>query len=149
VPAKFLFTAQFIFIKGEKYLVAHIEEKQDKSAPGNEIKNLLKQRLHEIMSNESLYKTSGLTLSYLAEKLETNKTYLSQAINREYGNFNEYLNRYRIIEACRLIQNGLDPKFSIDHIYLKVGFSSRTTFYKAFKKFTGVSPSQFHQINDK
>jgi YesN/AraC family two-component response regulator len=90
-----------------------------------------------------------LTLSDLSEKLETNKTYLSQAINSEYGNFSEYLNRLRIVEACRLIQNGLDPKFSIDHLYSEVGFSARTTFYAAFKKFTGVSPSQFHQINGK
>ena len=148
VPTKYLYSAQFIFIKGEKYLVAHIEEKQDKSAPGNEVKNILKQRLHEIMTNEALYKISGLTLSDLAEKLETNKTYLSQGINSEYGNFNEYLNRFRVIEACRLIQQGLDPKFSIDHLYSKVGFSSRTTFYIAFKKFTGVSPSRFRQIND-
>ena len=128
--------------------MAHIEEKHDKSAPGNEIKNLLKQRLQETMSNEALYKISGLTLSDLAEKLDTNKTYLSQVINSEYGNFNEYLNRFRVIEACRLIQNGLDPKFSIDHLYSKVGFSSRTTFYIAFKKFTGASPSRFRQINE-
>jgi PAS domain S-box-containing protein len=148
VPTKFLFTAQFIFIKGEKYLVAHIEEKHDTAASGNETKNLLKQRLREIMSQEALYKTSGLTLSDLAEKLETNKTYLSQAINSEYGNFNEYLNRFRVIEACRLIQDGLDPRYSIDHLYSKVGFSSRTTFYIAFKRFTGVSPSRFRQIND-
>ena len=148
VPTKYLYSAQFVFIKGEKYLVAHIEEKHDKSAPGNEIKNLLKKRLQETMSNEALYKISGLTLSDLAEKLETNKTYLSQVINSEFGNFNEYLNRFRVIEACRLIQHGLDPKFSIDHLYSKVGFSSRTTFYIAFKKFTGVSPSRFRQINE-
>ena len=148
VPIKYLFSAQFIFIKGEKYLVAHIEEKHDNSASGNEVKNLLKQKLPEIMSNEGLYKISGLTLSDLAEKLETNNTYLSQVINSEYGNFNEYLNRFRIIEACRLIQNGLDPKFSIDHLYSKVGFSSRTTFYRAFKNFTGVSPTRFRQINE-
>jgi len=147
IPTKYIYTAQFIFIKGVKHLVAHIEEKHDHTTSGNEIKTLLKKKLPEIMSNEALYKTSGLTLSDLADKLETNKTYLSQVINSEYGNFNEYLNRFRVIEACRLIQNGLDPKYSIDHLYSKVGFSSRTTFYAAFKKFTGVSPSQFRQIN--
>jgi len=149
VPTKYLYTAQFIIIKGEKFLVAHIQEKYDKSLPGYETKNLLKQRLHDIMSNEALFKVPGLTLSDLAEKLETNKTYLSQAINSEYGNFNEYLNRFRVIEACRLIQNGLDPRLSIDHLYSEVGFSSRSSFYEAFKKFTGVSPSRFRQVNSK
>lgn len=149
VPTKYLYTAQFILIKGEKFLVAHIQEKYDKSLPGYETKNLLKQRLRDIMSNEAWFKVPGLTLSDLAEKLETNKTYLSQAINSEYGNFNEYLNRFRVIEACRLIQNGLDPRLSIDHLYSEVGFSSRSVFYDAFKKFTGVSPSRFRQVNSK
>jgi YesN/AraC family two-component response regulator len=147
VPTKYFFTAQFIFIKGEKYVVAHIEKKHDRSSSVNETITSLKQRLREIMSNEALYKIPGLTLSDLAEKLETNKTYISQAINSEYGNFNEYLNKLRVIEACRLIQNGLDPRYSIDHLYSEVGFSSRTTFYEAFKKFTGVSPLRFRQIN--
>jgi PAS domain S-box-containing protein len=149
IPAKYLFTAQFILIKGEKYIVAHIEEKVKKNHSGDEAKKLLKQHLREVIIKEELFKIPGLTLSDLSEKLETNKTYLSQAINSEYGNFSEYLNRLRIVEACRLIQNGLDPKFSIDHLYSEVGFSARTTFYAAFKKFTGVSPSQFHQINGK
>jgi PAS domain S-box-containing protein len=148
IPTKYFFTAQFIIIEGEKYLVAHIEEKHDRSSSGNEAKKLLNQKLREIMTEEELFKVPGLTLSDLAEKLDTNKTYLSQVINSEYGNFNEYLNKLRVIEACRLIQHGLDPKFSIDHLYSKVGFSSRTTFYATFKKFTGVSPSRFRQITD-
>lgn len=146
-PTVFLVTAQLIFIKGEMFMVAHLEVKHDKSASGNEAIHLLRQKLSEIMSSESLYKTPGLTLSDLAEKLETNKTYLSQAINSEYGNFNEYVNKFRVIEACRMIQNGLDPRFSIDHLYQEVGFSSRSAFYDAFKKFTGVSPARFRQIN--
>lgn len=146
-PTKFLVYAQIIIIKGEQYYVAHLEEKYDKTHASIETMNLLRQRLTELMVNEALYKTPGITLPDLADKLETNKTYLSQVINSEYGNFNEYLNKFRVIEACRLIQNGLDPRFNIDHIYLDVGFSSRTTFYNAFKKHTGVSPSRFLQIN--
>lgn len=147
-PTSFLLTAQLILIKGEKFLVAHFEEKADRASSGNEAVNILKQKLRETMSKEALYKIPRLTLSDLAEKLETNKTYLSQAINSEYGNFNEYLNKFRVIEACRLIQNGLDPRLSLDYLYSEVGFSSRTTFYEAFKKFTGVSPSRFLQINN-
>ena len=149
IPGKYYFTAQFILIKGEKYIVAHIEEKNKKNHSGDDARNLLKQQLREVILKEKLFKIPGLTLSDLSEKLETNKTYLSQAINSEYGNFSEYLNRLRIVEACRLIQDGLDPKFSIDYLYSEVGFSARTTFYAAFKKFTGVSPSQFRQINRK
>jgi PAS domain S-box-containing protein len=149
IPGKYYFTAQFILIKGEKYIVAHIEEKVKKNRSGDDVKNLLKQQLREVILKEELFKIPGLTLSDLSEKLETNKTYLSQAINSEYGNFSDYLNKLRIVEACRLIQDGLDPKFSIDYLYSEVGFSARTTFYAAFKKFTGVSPSQFRQINRK
>lgn len=147
IPTKYTYSAQLIIINGENYLVSHIEEKHDKSSSGNEAKILLGQSLREIMSKEQLYKIPRLTLADLAEKLDTNKTYLSQVINREYGNFNEYVNKFRVMEACRMIQEGLDPRLSIDHLFSEVGFSSRTTFYEAFKKVTGVSPTQYRQIN--
>ena len=146
-PRKFLYSAQLIIIKGEQYLIAHIEERKDSSHIGDDTKTLLKNKLNEIMFSQALFKNPDLSLPDLALRLETNKTYLSQTINSEYGNFNEYVNKLRVIEACRMIQHGLDPRLSIDHIYSEVGFSSRTTFYDAFKKFTGVSPSVFRQIN--
>ncbi len=147
-PRKFLYSAQLIIIKGEQFLIAHIEEKEDYTHIGDIKKNLLKERLNEIMASQALFKNPGLSLSELAGILETNKTYLSQTINSEYENFSEYINKLRVIEACSIIQNGLDPRLSIDHIYSIVGFASRTTFYTAFKKYTGVSPSRFRQIND-
>lgn len=146
-PRKFLYSAQLIIIKGKQFLIAHIEQKSDRSHIGDETKNLLKNKLDELMSGQALFKNPELSLTELAQRLETNKTYLSQTINSEYGNFNEYVNKLRVIEACRMIQNGIDPRLSIDHLYAEVGFASRTTFYEAFKKFTGVSPSLFRQIN--
>ncbi len=147
-PRKFLYSAQLIIIRGEQFLIAHIEEKDDNSQIGDGKKNLLKTRLNDIMATQALFKNPGLSLHELAEKLETNRTYLSQTINSEYENFSEYVNRLRVIEACRIIQNGLDPRLSIDHVYSLVGFASRTTFYAAFKKYTGVSPSRFRKMND-
>lgn len=146
-PRKFLYSAQLIIIRGDQFLIAFIEEKEDNSQLGEDTKNQLKIRLNEMMSTQALYKNPGLSLTELAERLETNRTYLSQTINSEYENFNEYINKLRVIEACRIIQNGLDPRLSIDHIYSEVGFASRTTFYAVFKKYTGVSPSRFRQIN--
>lgn len=146
-PRKFIYSAQLIIIKGKQFLIAHIEQKRDSPHIGDETKNQLKSKLDELMSVQALFKNPALSLTDLAQRLETNKTYLSQTINSEYGNFNEYVNRLRVIEACRMIQNGLDPRLSIDHLYEEVGFASRTTFYEAFKRFTGVSPSVFRQIN--
>lgn len=147
-PRKFLYSAQLIIIRGEQFLIAHIEEKDDNTHIGDDKKILLKNRLNDIMTTQALYKNPGLSLAELAERLETNRTYLSQTINSEYENFSEYVNKLRVIEACRIIQSGLDPRLSIDHLFSLVGFASRTTFYTAFKKYTGVSPSRFRQIND-
>ncbi|MEI6853027.1 MAG: helix-turn-helix domain-containing protein, partial [Bacteroidota bacterium] len=81
-----------------------------------------------------------------AEVLQTNATYLSQVINQQYEcNFNDYINQLRVNEAVLILKNDLDKKKTIDMISDMAGFSSKTTFYAAFKKFTGITPSFFQK----
>ena len=56
-------------------------------------------------------------------------------------NFKEYINSYRINHAKEMIQKG--SNFSLEGIGYESGFNSRTSFYRAFKKFEGRTPSEY------
>lgn len=100
--------------------------------------------LEHLMHEKKIYLNPDLTQNELASILKTNKTYLSNILRQQLGmTFNEYMNKFRIEEACRIILDPAQYKLSFDHILEKSGFNSKSTFYAAFKKFTGMSPAAF------
>lgn len=84
------------------------------------------------------------TLSKLAEQLESSSNAISKAINLKKGvNFNDYINAKRIAVAKERL---LDPEYAnltVEAIGESVGFRSKSTFYAAFKKQMGQSPSAY------
>ena len=99
------------------------------------------EKIKETLQKEELYKDPELQLSKLSKKLGTNERYLSQAILSVTGlYYNHYINFHRVNAAKKLILNG---EKSMAEVQFLCGFNSRTTFYTAFKKVTGMSPSQF------
>jgi len=101
-------------------------------------------RIIHLMENEKLYLDPNLTLEQLAERMNTNKTYLSQLINTYFHkNFNKLINEYRINTVLNWMTNHENANLSFEGMALKAGFNNRTTFYEAFKHFTGVTPSFF------
>ena len=96
--------------------------------------------------NNKTYMDPDITLDTLAESLAIMPRDLSMLINRHFGiNFYEFVNRYRIEEAKRMLVSEEFEKTTITDIYLAVGFNSKSVFYTFFKKFEGVTPSQFRQ----
>jgi len=101
-------------------------------------------KLEKLMSEEQLYLNHEISLDEIATKLESNRTYLSKAINQVYNtNFISYLNDLRIKDSIRIISQKESARFSIEGIAKEVGFNNRITFISAFKKYTGVTPSFF------
>ena len=101
-------------------------------------------RLEKLMSEEQFYLNPEISLDEIASRLESNRTYLSKAINQVYGtNFISYLNDLRIKDSIRIISQKESSRFSIEGIAKEVGFNNRITFISAFKKYTGVTPSFF------
>jgi AraC-like DNA-binding protein len=99
------------------------------------------EKLEKLMREEELYKDPELQVSKLCRQLGSNERYLSQAVNSMTGmHYNNYINQYRINEAKRLILLGED---SITDIQFVIGFQAKSTFYTAFRKSTGMTPTQF------
>ncbi len=100
-----------------------------------------------LLETNKIYTDPHLTLGELAEKLKTNGTYLSSAISTHAKmNYNNFINFYRINEAKRLIHD-MGYNTSLNEVMYACGFNSRTTFYNAFNKFTGMSPKQFKYLS--
>lgn len=112
--------------------------------------NSLVMKLHAIMSDGRRYTDPSLTLDSLAKEVGVNRNVLSGAINTVAGrNFNNFVNEYRVKEAVRVL-SAPNNNIYIDEIYEQVGFNSRTSFYRAFKSFTGLSPTEYkRQIDQK
>ena len=100
----------------------------------------------KLMGETHYFLNKDLTLSQLAAKLKTNNTYLSNYLkNRHNLTFTDLVNRHRIDEACRLLSLPENKKSSIDSLPQSCGFNSKSAFYKAFRKFTGMSPAAFQK----
>jgi AraC-like DNA-binding protein len=118
------------------------------SESDNKITVLLK-KLDSIQRDESIILDNSLTMDKLAKKLNTNRTYLSEAINLGYQiSFSKWINQIRINKACDLLLDSSNDKFSLDTIANMVGFTSISSFNTNFKKITGITPSYFRNHRD-
>ena len=102
------------------------------------------------METEKPFLIPELTLNQLAEKVSIPPRSLSEVINSIFHqNFFDYINSYRIQEAKQLLMNSNDNK-TILYILLEVGFNNKSVFNNAFKKHTGMTPTQWKKsIQDK
>ncbi len=100
--------------------------------------------LSRLMDEERIYTDDQLTLQDLADELSITPHQLSQLLNdRMNSNFNTFVNQYRIRFAKdMLIQQ---PEKTVLAISLEVGFNSKSAFYEAFSRFTGMSPQNFRK----
>lgn len=123
------------------------KEKYATSLLSDEANSTLYNSLLKLVEEDKIYLNNKLTIEDVAKKLNTNRTYLSQIINEKTDtNFNNFINKYRIQEAQVCLLNDEIKSYNIEGIAQTVGFSSKSTFNGAFKKFTGLTPSEFMQM---
>lgn len=116
----------------------------DQNLPYNEDLYDLSMKITQCIEKNKLYKEMGLTVSDIADKIDSQPYLVSQAINTGLGkNFFELINRYRVEEAKKLLLDESWDYLSIVGIGFEAGFNSKTAFNTSFKKFTGVTPSQY------
>jgi len=97
-----------------------------------------------IIEDEKYFLRHDATLANVAKELGVNRSYISQVINEEFGkSFSNVINEYRVQEARRLLAEDSSRIFTIASVAKSVGFNSINVFNKAFKKYTGITPSFF------
>jgi AraC-like DNA-binding protein len=121
-------------------------EKYRHSGLPKSLASKLSDDLEQLMQTEKLYHQNDLRLETLAEKLNSNKHFVSQVINQNFKvNFFEYINLKRIEEAKQLLRTAPRTQLNVIEIAYSVGFNNKGTFNSVFKKVTGVTPSEFRK----
>jgi AraC-like DNA-binding protein len=109
-------------------------------------KEKIVQTVLQYMQTIKPYLDPELTLDQLAAQLALKPRLLSQAINEiRQQTFFDFINHFRIEEATRLLTNPKDKKITVLEILYKVGFNSKSSFNTLFKKYTGLTPTEFRQ----
>lgn len=100
--------------------------------------------LSQLMENEKPFLNEDLNLTVLAKLLQISPTQLSQVINQHFKmNFYDFVNLYRVEEAKMKLLSLEFDKLSVLGIAFDCGFKSKSSFNRYFKKYCGVSPSEF------
>ena len=96
------------------------------------------------MEEQQPHLITDIKLHDLARSLGMPSYQLSKIINKELNtNFFDFINQHRVESFCKMALNGDIEKYNILAIAYESGFSSKSAFYRAFKKHKGTNPSKW------
>ncbi|MGI6222971.1 MAG: helix-turn-helix domain-containing protein [Prevotella sp.] len=104
-------------------------------------------RIIDAMDNIDEVCSEQFSLSRLAQLAQSTRNDVSQVLNDViHKPFNVLLGEYRIKEACRRMNDSRYSQYTIESIGNSVGYKSRTSFVYAFKRNTGLTPSEYLKL---
>lgn len=100
-------------------------------------------KMESLLVEQKLFLKPGFGRDDLIRVVGISKNDLSPLLRRYAGsdNFNDYLNRLKIEYSIKLMKE--KPYLSVDAIAEEANFNSRSTFYRAFVKISGMTPAQY------
>jgi len=132
----------------EKVLQPGLHDKYRNSGLSKQKSLELFERLTILMQEKKPYQDSELTLFILAKQLKIHPNHLSQVINQHHNqNFFDYVNGLRVNDVKEALLSNKYDNHSLLGIAHEFGFNSKASFNRAFKKFTGITPSEFKKAS--
>ena len=124
-----------------------LKSKKKQSNREDHDEKLLRSVYHKIVrlfEEEKVFLNKHIKVVDIASQLNQNEKTISRAINRySNGNFNTFINSFRVQYSKDLLQSGKLDHYTIEAIAEESGFANKVSFYNAFKSVTGMSPKQF------
>ncbi len=110
---------------------------------------VLEEQLMALLNKEKIYRKEGLTIKELAEIMQVQEHRLRRLINGQldFKNFNDFLNQYRVNEACEILIDPTQNQKTILEIAYALGYQSIGPFNKAFKDLKNTTPTAFRKTN--
>lgn len=104
------------------------------------------EQLTAYMETQKPYLNPSLSIRNLAEDIKMNSRDLSILINQHLNkHFFDFVNEYRIKEAMKTLKNPSKKEVTVLEILYEVGFNSKSSFNTAFKKHTGLTPTEYRK----
>ncbi len=101
-------------------------------------------RIVRIMAEQRPWADPELEVGGLAAMLDTNPNAVSRALSRAgVTTFYAFVNLHRVREAERLLLDPNEARVKVEALGRQAGFRSRSTFFKAFREHTGLTPSEY------
>ena len=120
------------------------QRKYEKTLLAEPVREEYRERLIRYMEERRPFLNPLLSLPDLASQMKIPVHHLSQVLNSCFGqNFFDFVNGYRIRESQRLLSADRGVDVTILDILYETGFNSKSVFNTAFKKITGLTPSQY------
>lgn len=108
----------------------------------------LEECIVRLIREQELFKKPNLKLDDIVSLAQTNHSYAYEAISKgSHGSFYKLVNRMRVEYCIEQLRDNPDKKQ--DELALQAGFNSRTSFWRAFKLFTGTTPSKWKNSGEK
>lgn len=97
-----------------------------------------------VLGQKKHYLKHGYSVHELSEDTGFPVYILTIYINKVLGTtFPDLINQRRVEECCELIKSGKFAHLSVEGLAELCGFNNRNSFSLAFRKFKGISPSEF------
>ncbi len=127
----------------------HAERKYERNPLSFEESERHLERLVSYMEEKQPFLNPDVTINDLAKGTKISSHTISQVLNTRLNqNFYDFVNSYRVNESLRLLADTADRRKTIIEILFESGFNSKSTFNSAFKKHTGMTPSEFKRRKD-
>lgn len=129
-----------------------LDEQKEKPKPESsefltsEKESQIQTRLSHVLKQEKKHLQKGYTINDLAKDAQIPAYLLTHFINRKLEtNFSDLINQERIEECCKCMGSGEYRHLTLEGLADQCGFRNRNSFSVAFKKFKGVTPSQYQK----
>jgi len=117
------------------------ESKYRRSALAVEDMKRIARKLDTVLKEDALFLDSDLNLQKLASHIDVPAHYVTQTLNQALNTtFFDFINTARVEAAKPLL---LSSNKTVLDVAMEVGFNARSSFYKAFKTNTGMTPSEY------
>lgn len=128
-----------------KQVLPVLEGKKYKTSPLSELRSIeIERQIRLFFQNEDWYLIPNFKIADMAKEIDVPSHHVSQVLGEKMNSsFYEIVNQHRIKKAKEMLQSGALQKISVQAIGEECGFSSKTSFYRAFKKVTSMTPTEY------
>lgn len=103
------------------------------------------QKIIDYLASQKPYLDKKINLTKFSSDIGACSHNVSLTINTKFNmNFFDFINFYRVEEAKKMLEN-LDKNLKVEAVGYECGFNSKSAFYRSFKKFTGITPTEYQE----